>query len=186
MNSTRIRCHINAPRASVYRALLDARAIAKWKVPDGMTCHVHAFHAREGGSFRISLTYDAPSSESAVTAGRRQHAPAARFTGERIARQAIMYQRRLECDSPEGMLICDEIVAPTDMDAAIDNVVENFTGSGVVSSASNRRAMRVSQEPLDLFRRYFATYALEQAYCHFSPALIANLEMHWNAKSRKL
>ncbi len=25
-----------------------------------MTCHVHTFDAREGGSFRISLTYDAP------------------------------------------------------------------------------------------------------------------------------
>jgi uncharacterized protein YndB with AHSA1/START domain len=25
-----------------------------------MTCHVHAFEPREGGSFRISLTYDAP------------------------------------------------------------------------------------------------------------------------------
>lgn len=109
-----------------------------------------------------------------------------RFTGERIARQAIMYQRRLECDSPEGMMICDEIVPPGDMDAAIDRVVENFTGSGVVSAASNRRSFRVTQEPLDLFRRYFATYALEQAYCHFSPALISNLEMHWNAKNRKL
>jgi uncharacterized protein YndB with AHSA1/START domain len=40
MSSTRISCHINAPRAAVYRALLDARAVAKWKVPDGMTCHV--------------------------------------------------------------------------------------------------------------------------------------------------
>jgi uncharacterized protein YndB with AHSA1/START domain len=68
MNSTRIRCHINAPRASVYRALLDARAVAKWKVPDGMTCHVHAFDAREGGSFRISLTYDAPSGTGKTTA----------------------------------------------------------------------------------------------------------------------
>ena len=29
-------------------------------VPNGMTSHVHAFDAREGGSFRISLTYDAP------------------------------------------------------------------------------------------------------------------------------
>jgi uncharacterized protein YndB with AHSA1/START domain len=68
MSATRIRCHINAPRASVYRALLDARAIAKWKVPDGMTCHVHAFDAREGGSFRISLTYDAPSGTGKTTA----------------------------------------------------------------------------------------------------------------------
>ena len=109
-----------------------------------------------------------------------------RFTGERIARQAIMYERRLDCDSPEGRLICDEIVEPADMDAAIERVVDNFTGSGIVSAASNRRAFRVTQEPLDLFRRYFATYALEQAYCHFSPALISNLEKHWNAKSRKL
>lgn len=60
MSPTRISRHINAPRATVYRALLDARAIAKWKVPDGMTCHVHEFEAREGGSIRISLTYDQP------------------------------------------------------------------------------------------------------------------------------
>jgi uncharacterized protein YndB with AHSA1/START domain len=44
----------------VYRALLDAGAIAIWMVPDGMTSHVHAFDAREGGSFRISLTYREP------------------------------------------------------------------------------------------------------------------------------
>src|SRR3972149_816528 len=58
MSSTRISCHINAPRAAVYRALLDPRMVAKWKVPDGMTAHLHAFDAREGGTFRISLTYD--------------------------------------------------------------------------------------------------------------------------------
>jgi uncharacterized protein YndB with AHSA1/START domain len=61
MKSTRITHHINAPRAAVYRALLDPLAIPKWKVPDGMTCRVHDFDAREGGSFRISLTYDGPS-----------------------------------------------------------------------------------------------------------------------------
>ena len=59
---------MNAPRAIVYRALLDARAVAKWKVPSGMTCHVHAFDAREGGSFRISLTYDAPTGTGKTTA----------------------------------------------------------------------------------------------------------------------
>ena len=52
----------------VYRALLDARSIAKWKVPDGMTRHVHAFDAREGGSFRISLTYEAPGGTGKTTA----------------------------------------------------------------------------------------------------------------------
>ena len=68
MSSTRISCHVNAPRAIVYRALLDARAVATWMVPTGMTSHVHAFDAREGGSFRISLTYDAPTGTGKTTA----------------------------------------------------------------------------------------------------------------------
>ncbi len=66
-----------------------------------------------------------------------------RFTGDRIARQAILYGRRLDCDTPEGRLICDEI-APTDsIDAALDTVIDGFTSSGVVSAAGNRRAIRV-------------------------------------------
>jgi (3,5-dihydroxyphenyl)acetyl-CoA 1,2-dioxygenase len=108
-----------------------------------------------------------------------------RFVGDRIARQAIMYGRRLDCDSPEGKMICDEVVPPAEMDAALDRVIDGLTSSGVVSAASNRRAFRVGQEPLDLFRRYIAVYAREQAHCHFSPALIANLEKHWNAQNRK-
>ena len=108
-----------------------------------------------------------------------------RFVGDRIARQAIQYERRLECDSPEGRLICDELVERGEMDAALDRVVKGLTSSGVVSAAGNRRAFRVTQEPLDMCRAYFAVYAREQAYCHFSPALISNLERYWNAQNRK-
>ena len=68
MSSTRIKLHINAPPAAVYRALLDPRAVATWMVPTGMTSRVHAFDAREGGSFRISLTYDDPTSAGKTTA----------------------------------------------------------------------------------------------------------------------
>jgi thioesterase DpgC len=64
-------------------------------------------------------------------------------------------------------------------------VIKGLTSSGVVSAAGNRRAIRIAQEPLDMFRAYFAVYAREQAYCHFSPALISNLERYWNAQSRK-
>ena len=60
MYSTQASRHIRAPRPAVYRALLDAGAIAQWRVPAGMSSHVHEFDAREGGSFRVSLTYDAP------------------------------------------------------------------------------------------------------------------------------
>ncbi len=109
-----------------------------------------------------------------------------RFVGDRIARQAIQYERRLPCDSPEGRLICDEIVPAAEMDAAIARVVDGLTSSGPVSAVANRRALRVGQEPLDLFRRYFSAYARDQAYCHFSPALVANLERFWNAAQRKV
>ena len=68
MRSTRITRHIHAPRAAVYRALLDPHAVARWKVPDGMTCVVHEYDAREGGSIRVSLSYDRPSGTGKTTA----------------------------------------------------------------------------------------------------------------------
>ena len=68
MSSTRIHGHVNAPRATVFRALIDADAVATWMVPTGMTSHVHAFDPREGGSFRISLTYDEPTGTGKTTA----------------------------------------------------------------------------------------------------------------------
>jgi uncharacterized protein YndB with AHSA1/START domain len=60
MYTTRVEQHVRAARSEVYRALLDADAVARWRVPDGMTSTVHEFTPREGGSFRVSLTYDAP------------------------------------------------------------------------------------------------------------------------------
>ena len=68
MTSTQISRRIRAPRAAVYRTLLDAQAVARWKVPDGMTCQVHEFDAREGGAIRVSLTYDAPTGAGKTTA----------------------------------------------------------------------------------------------------------------------
>ena len=109
----------------------------------------------------------------------------ARFTGDRIARQAIMYERRIDCDSEIGRMICDEVVPPEEIDATIVRVIDRLTGSGAVGAIGNRRALRLSAEPLDLFRQYAALYAREQAYCHFSPALISNLEVFWNAQNRK-
>ncbi|MFD5480377.1 SRPBCC domain-containing protein [Streptomyces hawaiiensis] len=60
MYTSRVSGHVDAPRAAVYRALVSAEAIARWRVPDGMSGEVHEFDAREGGGFRVSLTYEAP------------------------------------------------------------------------------------------------------------------------------
>ena len=153
-----------------------------------------AFAIGGGCQYLLAMDYVVAGSDAYMTLPARKEGiiPGAanlrltRFIGARAARQAILMGRRFDCDSPEGRMICDKIVPPGEMDAAIDQVVHDFTGSGVVSAAGNRRALRVGEEPLDLFRRYMAVYCREQAYCHFSPALIANLEKHWNAAQRKI
>jgi thioesterase DpgC len=109
-----------------------------------------------------------------------------RFTGDRLARQLIQYERKIECNTPDGRLLCDEIAPAHEMDRAVVRTVEGLTSAGAVSAVGNRRALRIGQEPLDLFRRYCSAYARDQAYCCFSPALIANLERNWDAHKRKV
>lgn len=155
---------------------------------------VEAFAIGGGCQYLLTMDYVVAASDAYMTLPARKEGiiPGAanmrlpRFTGDRIARQAIVSGRRLDCDTPEGRMICDEIVPPGEMDAALERVAASFTDSGVVSAAGNRRAFRVAEEPLDMFRRYMAVYAREQAFCHFSPALIGNLERHWNAQQRKI
>ena len=109
-----------------------------------------------------------------------------RFVGEGVAREAIMFDRTFPVDDPDAKALINEVHPRDELDAALQTVVDNAVGSGMVSAAGNRRALRVQMEPLDVFRRYMATYAREQAYCHLSEQLIDNLERHWNLKSRKL
>jgi thioesterase DpgC len=110
-----------------------------------------------------------------------------RSVGDRLARQAILSGLAFEAGTPHGDLLCDELVDSSDeLDAAVERRVEALTSSGLVNAAANRRALRIGAEPLDLFRRYMATFCREQAYCHLSPALVHNLEQHWNARERSL
>ena len=53
-----IRLHrvLRAPPERVYRAFLDADAMAKWLPPNGFTGRVHHLEARVGGTFRMSFT----------------------------------------------------------------------------------------------------------------------------------
>ena len=53
-----------------------------------------------------------------------------RFTGDRIARQAIQYERRLACDSPEGRLIVDEIAPAAGHGRGVERVVDGLTNAG--------------------------------------------------------
>ena len=68
MSTTRLSRRLSAPPATVYPALTDAQAVSRWMVPTGMTSKVHRFEPRVGGSFRISLTYDAPTATGKTSA----------------------------------------------------------------------------------------------------------------------
>lgn len=54
-NTVRLHRILAAPPGRVYRAFLDADAIAKWLPPNGFTCRVHELDARVGGSYRMSF-----------------------------------------------------------------------------------------------------------------------------------
>lgn len=56
MSTVQLHRVLRAPPERVYRAFLDADALAKWIPPNGFTCKVHDLDARVGGSFRMSFT----------------------------------------------------------------------------------------------------------------------------------
>ena len=54
--TVRLQRVLRAPPMRIYKAFLDAHALAKWLPPHGFTCEVHHLDAREGGTFRMSFT----------------------------------------------------------------------------------------------------------------------------------
>jgi uncharacterized protein YndB with AHSA1/START domain len=55
--TTQVNRLVNAPKAKVYETITNPELLPRWRVPEGMTMRIHEFEAREGGRFRISLTY---------------------------------------------------------------------------------------------------------------------------------
>jgi uncharacterized protein YndB with AHSA1/START domain len=47
---------LRAPAERIYRAFLDAAAMARWIPPYGFTCTVHRMDAKVGGGFKMSFT----------------------------------------------------------------------------------------------------------------------------------
>jgi (3,5-dihydroxyphenyl)acetyl-CoA 1,2-dioxygenase len=107
-----------------------------------------------------------------------------RLVGIQLSRHGIFFERAFHADTPEGRLICDEVVPAGEMDVAIERNAQQMMRAGLTSAVANRKALRVGQEPLSDFRRYFATYARQQSLCLSDPKLIENLEHSWKPASR--
>jgi (3,5-dihydroxyphenyl)acetyl-CoA 1,2-dioxygenase len=109
-----------------------------------------------------------------------------RLVGIKLAREGIFFERVFHADTPEGRMICDEVVPAGEMDNAIERNALQLVRAGMTSAVANRKALRVGQEPLAEFRRYYATYARQQSLCLYDPKLIENLEHSWNPGRRRM
>src|SRR3954466_15814702 len=55
-NTVKFHRVLRAPPERIYRAFLDADAMAKWLPPNGFTGKVHLMEPKVGGSYRMSFT----------------------------------------------------------------------------------------------------------------------------------
>ncbi|MFI1996557.1 (3,5-dihydroxyphenyl)acetyl-CoA 1,2-dioxygenase DpgC [Actinoplanes sp. NPDC020271] len=83
-----------------------------------------------------------------------------RSAGARLSRQVILGGRRIMAAEPDARLLVDEVVAPEEMDAAVERSLLRLSGDSVVA---NRRMINMVEQPLDELREYMAAFALEQA-----------------------
>lgn len=109
-----------------------------------------------------------------------------RLVGIQRARQAIFFERVFHADTPEGGMICDEVVPSDRIDAAIDDNTTQMMRAGLTSAVSNRKGLRVGQEPLSVYRRYMATYSRQQSLCLYDTKLIDNLRHSWDPDRRHM
>lgn len=114
-------------------------------VPDSMTSHIHSFDAREGGAFRISLTYDMP-----VTAGKTTE-QADTFHGrfvKLVPDTEVVQAVEFETDDPamQGEMTITYTLADAGDGTDLTGVHENLPPG--VSPADNELGWRMSLDKL--------------------------------------
>ncbi|GAA1999672.1 SRPBCC family protein [Catenulispora subtropica] len=142
---TRSTRFIRAPRAAVYRALLDADAVRHWMVPDGMTSEIHSFEGWQGGGFRISLTYDAPTGAGKTSA--RTDTFHGRFV-ELVPDAKVVQAVEFETDDPalRGEMTITYVL--TDAEGGTDLAFRHDDLPPGVSPADNELGTRMSLDKL--------------------------------------
>jgi (3,5-dihydroxyphenyl)acetyl-CoA 1,2-dioxygenase len=148
-----------------------------------------------GGGAQLLLVMDRTIAESgallSLPASREGIIPGAaalrlpRYVGLSAARRSILFGEEWRADSPEGRLLVDQTVEQDEVADAVAVAAERLLEMGSVSVLANRRALRAANEPLDSFRRFMSTYAVEQARCLTSDALVENLERTWVGRRKE-
>ncbi|MGV9805376.1 SRPBCC domain-containing protein [Micromonospora chersina] len=141
MYSTQVSQLVKAPRSAVYRALLDPAAVAKWRVPTGMSGHVHEFDAREGGSLRVSLTYEAPDNTGKSTAHTdTYHGQFVKLVPDREVVEVVEF----ETDDPALRGAMTMTTTLTEVDGGTEVVVVHDGIPDVIPAEDNETGTRIA------------------------------------------
>jgi uncharacterized protein YndB with AHSA1/START domain len=138
---------IKAPRRKLYQAFLDSEALVAWLPPKGMKGHVFMFDAREGGAYRMSLTYADPNHSTRGKTSEHADFVQGRFVAlrpdERIV-QRVEFESEdpafagamtitwTFADAPGGTevtVLCEnapEAIRPSDHEAGLSSTLENL------------------------------------------------------------
>jgi uncharacterized protein YndB with AHSA1/START domain len=146
MYSTRVSQLVRAPRPAVYSALLHAGAIAKWRVPDNMRSEVHEFDPREGGYFRVSLTYDSPGEVGKTSAHTDTYHG---YFRRLVPNEQVVEELQFETDDEAMAAPMTMTITLTDVDGGGTEVVMLHEGvPDSVPRADNETGTRMALEKL--------------------------------------
>lgn len=93
-----------------------------------------------------------------------------RGIGGRLPAQMILWDRKIPASEPEAAALIDEVVAPEEMDAALEAAVARLSAPAVVV---NRHMLALAREPIEVFRTYLAEFALQQALRIYADDVLA-------------
>jgi len=96
-----------------------------------------------------------------------------RRVGGGLARKILLAGRKVWAAEPDGALLCDEVVDPRDMDAAVAAAAERLDNPAVVA---NRAMLNLAEEPPEVFRRFTAEFALRQVLRLYSADVISKVD----------
>lgn len=141
---------INAPREVVYRAFLDQDAVATWLPPGSMHGIVHAFDAREGGAFSMSLVY--PDDERVMRGKTSEHTDTfqGRFA-KLVPNELVVWAVEFESADRAfaGEMIVSTWLAPADSGTEVTIVTDNIPPG--IRPQDNEAGCRLTLEKLAAF-----------------------------------
>lgn len=116
---------IKATPQTVYSALVDPQALVAWLPPAGMSGHMEKFDLREGGSYRMVLTYEDADPRTAKSSDNTDVVEA-RFT-VLIPGECVAQQIDFESDDPAfaGTMTMSWNLKPVAGDTQITIIAEN-------------------------------------------------------------